>query len=448
MQQGQASCARPSPFWRANAPVMAVISFNGLRIRATGSDDAGDTKPPGGRTESVFTMHTPTMDARSLAQSGVAALQRGDARKARETFERIVAAGLADASVCLGLAHACRGLSDSAAAVAAVDKALALEPRNFRALILKADYLAGLNNARAASSFYLAAVKAAPPANQLPPDLRSELSRAQAMCERYAGQFEVFLRDRLVGQGLVERRSTDRFAQSLDILFGKKKVYFQEPRYYFFPELPQIQFYDKNDFPWLDKVEAATAGIRTELIEVLKEESAFTPYVQGNPARPRKEQDGMLNNPNWSAFYLWKDGEIVARNAARCPTTMNALADVPLARVKNRSPSVLFSLLRPGARIPPHTGLVNTRLICHLPLIVPRSCGFRVGNDTRAFVEGKAWVFDDTMEHEAWNESDQPRVILLFEIWRPELTEEERRLVSAMFEAIDAHSGEKPAWEI
>ncbi|TMG84725.1 MAG: aspartyl/asparaginyl beta-hydroxylase domain-containing protein [Betaproteobacteria bacterium] len=126
----------------------------------------------------------------------------------------------------------------------------------------------------------------------------------------------------------------------------------------------------------------------------------------------------------------------------------SALADAPLACVKNRSPSVLFSLLRPGARIPPHTGFVNTRLICHLPLIVPRDCGFRVGNDTRTPVEGKAWVFDDTMEHEAWNQSDQIRAILLFEVWRPELTQEERGLVSAMFEAIDARTGERAAWAI
>jgi aspartyl/asparaginyl beta-hydroxylase (cupin superfamily) len=91
---------------------------------------------------------------------------------------------------------------------------------------------------------------------------------------------------------------------------------------------------------------------------------------------------------------------------------------------------------------------VNTRLICHLPLIVPGGCRLRVGNDTRALVEGKAWLFDDTMEHEAWNDSDRTRVILLFEIWRPELTEEERRLVSATFEAIDAHRGTTPAWGI
>ena len=124
--------------------------------------------------------------------------------------------------------------------------------------------------------------------------------------------------------------------------------------------------------------------------------------------------------------------------------TVSALADVPFARVKNRSPSVLFSLLRPGAHIPPHTGEVNTRLICHLPLVVPEKCRFRVGNDIRTVAEGRAWVFDDTIEHEAWNDSDRTRVILLFEIWRLELTLEERALVSAMFEAIDEYGGGQP----
>src|SRR5208283_4783765 len=209
-----------------------------------------------------------------------------------------------------------------------------------------------------------------------------------------------------------------------------------------------IQFFDRSAFPWLDAVEAATAEIRAELMDVMQDPSRFEPYVKGNPLRPHHDQKGMLNNPDWSAFYLWKDGGIVAENAARCPVTMRTLEQVPLTQVKNRSPSCLFSLLRPGAHIPPHSGLANTRLICHLPLIVPRDCAFRVGNEVRVPVEGKAWVFDDTIEHEAWNSSNQIRVILLFEIWRPDLSAEERGLVSAMFDAIDAYSGDKPAWEI
>ncbi len=384
-------------------------------------------------------MHHPPSNARA---HGIEALRKGDVRKARESFERIVAAGQADASAYLGLAYSCAGLEDHQSALAAVDHALALEPRNLRALIMKADHLAAAGDARAASSFYRAAVDTAPPASQLPADLRNELGRAEAMCERYAAQFAAYLRERLVARGLVERRSSRRFRDSLDILTGLKKIYFQEPRQYFFPGLPQIQFYDREDFPWLDKVEAATADIRAELIEILKQESAFKPYVEGNPRLPQTNPQGMLNNPEWSAFYLWKNGAIVPENAARCPKTLSALADVPLALVRNRSPSILFSLLRPGARIPPHTGEVNTRLICHLPLIVPPDCSFRVGNDTRATVEGRAWVFDDTIEHEAWNGSDRTRVILLFEIWRPELTVEERGLVSAMFEAIDAYNDE------
>jgi len=181
---------------------------------------------------------------------------------------------------------------------------------------------------------------------------------------------------------------------------------------------------------------------------VMRDERAFAPYVQSLPDRPRPPESSMLDNPAWSAFYLWKDGAVVTGNAARCPRTLAALEGAPLCRLPQRSPSILFSLLRPHTRIPPHNGLVNTRLIVHLPLIVPPGCGFRVGNETREWVEGKAWVFDDSIDHEAWNDSDHTRVILLFEVWRPELSEQERALVQAMFSAIDEHAGQKPAWEI
>lgn len=381
-------------------------------------------------------------------QTGAEALRRGDARSAREAFARQVASGRADTSVLLGLASACRVLDDREGMRAAVDRLLAVEPRNLRALILKADYFTLVGDARSASSFYVMALKSAPPQDQVPPELVSELRRAREMCDRHAAQYQSYLVDQLRTRGFDPATASQRFTQSLDIVLGRKRIYVQEPRYYYFPELPQIQFYERDGFPWLDVVERATDDIRTELLGILNDPVAFAPYVQGGANRPSKEQAGMLNNPAWSAFFLWKNGEVVAENAARCPKTMQALRDAPLAYVPNRSPSILFSLLKPGARIPPHNGLVNTRLICHLPVIAAGQCSFRVGNEVRDWVEGKSWLFDDTIEHEAWNNSNQTRVILLFDVWRPELSAQERDLVVSLFEAIDAHDGKKPDWTI
>ncbi|MEX0898260.1 MAG: aspartyl/asparaginyl beta-hydroxylase domain-containing protein [Steroidobacteraceae bacterium] len=353
----------------------------------------------------------------------------------------------ASASTLLELARTCRQKGDAAGQIAALDRLLAAEPRNIAALIQRADCFAAAGDARSASAFYLMALRSAPQSG-IPREVAEELARARQICDRYAAEYKDYLLSRLAAKGFDPIGSSPRFAQSVDIVLGQKQIYLQQPKYYYFPGLPQIQFYERSAFAWLDDVEAATNDIRAELAEILREPDAFAPYVRGHSNRPYKEQMGMLDNPAWSAFYLWKNSEAVAENAARCPKTLHALRNAPLAHVPNRSPSILFSLLRPGAHIPPHNGLVNTRLVCHLPVIVPGLCRFRVGNDTREWVEGKAWAFDDTIEHEAWNGSDKTRVILLFDVWRPELSEEERSLVVSLFEAIDAHSGKKPDWEI
>lgn len=388
-------------------------------------------------------MTTPHFDASAIARAGAEALRLGQAAMARELFGELTAAGRANAAVWLGLAQSQRLLGDAGASHAAVDRALELEPRNLQALVLKGDLLDEAGDVRRASSFYLAAVQGAPAPERLPAELRGVVKRAQDQCARYAARYEAFLRERLARGG-----ESPRFAQSLDILFGKRHVYHQSPRYYYFPGLPQIQFYDRAAFPWLEAVEAATEGIREELLGVLGLEGAFKPYVVGDPKMARKDFSGMINNPAWSAYYLRKNGEVQTENAARCPRTLAALEGAPLAELPSRGPSVLFSLLKPGAHIPPHVGMVNTRLICHLPLIVPNGCRFRVGNEIREWTEGQAWVFDDSIEHEAWNPSAETRVVLIFDIWRPEIGLEERRFICAMFEAIDAHFGQAPNWEI
>ncbi len=337
---------------------------------------------------------------------------------------------------------------DLRAALEAADRALAADPRDLAALIAKGDALEGLGDSRAAASFYSSALRSAGDGKGLAASVISDLRRAQAAVQAQAQRFEAHLTSSLAGAGFNASTSSDRFALSLDLMAGRKRLYQQEPRFYLFPGLPQVQFQPRETLPWLAAVEAAASEIRAELDALLAEPELFRPYVEPRGDRPNSDAAGMMSNADWSALFLWKDGEEQPGIARRCPRTLAALAEAPLCRVPGRTPSILFSKLRAGARIPPHHGLINTRLICHLPLIAPPGSRFRVGNDTREWREGQAWAFDDTIEHEAANDSGLDRTILIFDVWKPEMSEEERALVSALFQAVDAYGAGGQAWGV
>jgi aspartyl/asparaginyl beta-hydroxylase (cupin superfamily) len=156
-----------------------------------------------------------------------------------------------------------------------------------------------------------------------------------------------------------------------------------------------------------------------------------------DPTRPRTEYHGLVDNPDWSTLYVFSQGRRVPEIEESFPQTLAAVEQLDLARITVRAPSILFSRLAPGARIPPHHGVMNARLICHLPLVVPPGCGFRVGGEMREWREGELLVFDDTVKHEAWNDSSSDRIILIFDVWRPEVSPEERRAITALFQIVD-----------
>jgi aspartyl/asparaginyl beta-hydroxylase (cupin superfamily) len=168
------------------------------------------------------------------------------------------------------------------------------------------------------------------------------------------------------------------------------------------------------------------------------------PYVQRPPGSPDSKWAPLDGKLDWGAFFLWKFGQRVDEACARCPETARLVDGLPLADMPGRAPTVFFSLLKPRTRLPAHTGVSNLRAIVHLPLIVPEACGFRVGGETRAWVEGQAFAFDDTIDHEAWNDSDQLRAILILDSWNPHLTATERDLMRRFFVAADG-SGLNPA---
>jgi aspartyl/asparaginyl beta-hydroxylase (cupin superfamily) len=378
---------------------------------------------------------TVPIDADALARAAADALARRDGPQARALLRQLTAARPQDADAWYNLAFLNRHFGDTAGCLEALDRSLAVAPDHLPALLLKAEHYASVGDQRVAQAFYRVAVQRAPPMESLPPDLREALRRAERESARLTGEFEVDLRRALDVAGFDPANPAPRVAKAIDLILGRRHLYLQSPTALYFPELPQREFFERAEFPWVGAIEARTAEIREEVVELLRDTASFTPYVRSHPSRPRTVYGDLSDDPAWSAYYLIRAGSVVEEAAARCPRTMAALAQVPLSSAPGRTPSVLFSLLRPGARIPAHHGQFNTRLICHLPLIAPPGCALRVGAETRPWVEGRTLIFDDSMEHEAWNTSDRLRVVLLFDVWRPELGEEERRMVAAMLSA-------------
>lgn len=376
-------------------------------------------------------------DFQAIANQGVAALQRGDAAAARRAFDAVAQAGRASHQLWLLLAQSCELLGDDDAMQAALDRVLAAEPRNLYALLMRGEQMARAGDTRAAAGWFNMALGHAPSFASLPPDLAPRLDRARAEVARIEQAFATHLRRHLGASG-IDPGARPRFAEALAIVEGKAQPQLQQPTSFFYPGLASIPFFDPADFAWVAALEAAAPDMAREALAVLASGDGLAPYVEADPTRPNKGHD-LLGKEEWSAFYLWQDGAPVAAHCARCPATARALEAVPLPRIDGRAPNVLFSVLRPQTHIPPHWGMLNTRLICHIPLIVPPACRLRVGNETRPVVFGKAMIFDDSINHEAWNDSDETRLVLLFEIWRPELDAEERRAITAMFEAIGAY---------
>lgn len=379
---------------------------------------------------------------RTLTALGQRAFRRGDMPSARAAFQRIVDGDGTDAQQWIHLALACRNLADEPAEEQAIQRALSLDPTDLVALILRANLLERQGRKEEAARAYGAVASVAPPLERLRPELRPAVAQALANTEKHNKEVAAFL-DQFLDSHLAQfaGENLKRFRDSVDIMVGRKKRYDSRSAIYHYPGLAPIEFFERTEFPWLDAFEAATDAIRDEFLAALASDAGFTPYITYPDGVPLNQFAELNNSPRWSAFHLYKLGKRVDENAARCPVTMRLLDTAPQPEQEGRTPAAMFSLLKPKTRIPPHEGVSNVRLVTHVPLIVPEGCGFRVGNETRQWVPGKAWVFDDTIEHEAWNDSDKLRVILLFDVWHPHLTPPERALITALMAGVSAFTG-------
>jgi len=374
-----------------------------------------------------------------VAEQARQALQKRDPRAALEIISRLETRDLTPALL-MDKALALRMLGDLPAALRALDSALTLDPYNFLALLSKAALVERTAGWKAAAPIYKNVLAIAPADGDLAESLRAPVRRAREVVEQFAEALSAHLRQSV--QTLRQRHakeSLERFDESLEIFSGKAHPWPQQPLLLHYPRLPAIPFHPRTDFPWLGELEAATPVVQEELKGALADDAdAFAPYIAYPPGAP-VNQWGQLNHSRlWSSYFLWKDGERQDRACARCPRTAALLESLPLARQSGFAPTAMFSALEAHTRIPAHTGSANTRLIVHLPLVLPGPARFRVGAETREWRMGEAWVFDDTIEHEAWNDADALRVILILDVWNPLLSAAERELISAMMAAKNA----------
>ncbi|MBK8285815.1 MAG: aspartyl/asparaginyl beta-hydroxylase domain-containing protein [Ahniella sp.] len=382
---------------------------------------------------------------------GQMALQRQALEEAGQHFERACQGQPASALAFANLARVLKLKGQLRPALDALNRAVKLDPMAFAAYLEQADIYEALGEIRNAALSSSQALAILPEQVARLPEFQGRLQYAKnlVMADRRQLADVLLARVNPIKSGF-SAKVTRRIDETLAIALGQTRYFPSKPLMFHVTRLPSIPFFEREDFAWSAGVEAATGVIRTELEGLLATHGGgFEPYVQTRESESPGQFATLDGNLDWSAFFLWKHGLRVEEHCAACPQTLAALAQVPQITIRDRAPAVMFSALKPRTHIPPHNGATNARLTFHLPLIIPPDCSFRVGAEVRQWKEGELFIFDDTIEHEAFNNSDQLRVVLIFDIWHPMLTEMERQVVRATQEGMmDYYGPDAPIGEL
>jgi hypothetical protein len=317
----------------------------------------------------------------------------------------------------------------------ALNRLLEDDPHSVLLNVRKADYRLAARDENLACYFYRRALQDAGD-RPLSPEAAAETRRAELALAEVGGRVRARREKRLTDRGLPPQQWSPRLRASLDPAVARPQTDLQDPTHHYYPDLPQTEYFDPAQFDWVPAIEAATGAIREELTGLLASRGAddFRPFPENADGMPMGVSKALVDKKDWGVLVFCEQGWLEPEHIKRCPRTWETiLQHAPVPRVAGWGPSIIFSMLKAGAHIGAHTGMYNTRLICHLPLIVPPGCRFRVGDEVREWEEGKLLIFDDTIEHEAWNDSDEDRVMLIFDIWRPELSEQEKRELTFLF---------------
>ena len=365
----------------------------------------------------------------------------GDLARAIQLLRQATADGSGGAEPMLKLAALLRAAGQPREALGAVHRALEASPLDFMALLMRATLLDLLGDPQADQAWSHALAQK--PRGALPPQVASVFEEGERRHAAWLDKREERMRaamEQAEAAADVEQRA--RIARFRTNVLRRTRAYHSEPTDFHFPGLTEREFHPRRLFPWIEELETRTGAVAAELEAVMRAERAeLVPYVQYEAHQPLDQWRPLNHNLDWTAIHLLQNGRRVEANARHCPETMALLERLPQPDIAGAGPNAMFSLLAPGTAIPPHVGVNNARLVCHLPLVVPDGCWFRVGAETRFWKRGEAFVFDDTIEHEAMNPSGELRVVFIFDVWNPELAPVERDAIAALIGAEGGSDG-------
>ncbi len=379
------------------------------------------------------------IDPQRENSAGMQALGAGRYALAVQHFAAATTADPAAPALWRNLARAHRELGDDEQERAALTGALDADRTDFMAWLRMAELHQRLGETQQAVTAWSGVLQLSAQFDPLPPGLAPVLDAARAYCAQQSRHLiDVVEQAMAAPMAAAEETTQRRIRAFIDHATRQRPIYRNECAGLYYPFLPADEYFDARHFPWFAELSAAAPAIRAELEALLAEgDEALRPYVHLDKGTPQNKWSALDHSLAWGACFLWEYGKPNQPVLDRCPATAAALAATPSAHIPGRAPSAFFSLLRPHTRIPPHTGVSNTRAIIHLPLIVPPHCGFRVGGETREWQEGVPFAFDDTIDHEAWNDSDELRALLIFDVWNPHLTAQEQAMIADYYAAAD-----------
>ena len=380
-------------------------------------------------------------DVEALNVVALASVRKGLPVRAVALLERATSINPANPISFHHLGRAQETLGNLPAALKAIGEALRLKPNFYLARLHYASLLERTGEAARSAPQFARALNDAQARGQwvdpktTPTGLRELVEHAVVTVRASRRALFSGITDRLAER--YGRESMTRVEKCLRIYLREELPAFPDPRqlptFLYFPDLPASAYFDRALFPWIAEFEAGTGAIREELLRLLPSAQGLERVFTADDVE-KQNLRGVDAAPSWNGYYFYRHGIRRDDNCAACPVTSAAIDRLPLSRVRDHGPEVLFSVFTAGTHLLPHRGVTNTRVVGHLPLIVPEDCALQVGGEIRAWQEGKVVIFDDTYEHEAWNRSKETRVVLIFDLWNPYLTEAEQAAVTEIVE--------------